>query len=71
MAKIVLADDGTLDTVLRCDDCNKEFRFTYAGYDYGDIKDDDEAYAAFVADMVNALKEEHVCNEKGDGNELD
>lgn len=26
---IVLSDDGTLDTVLECNKCGKEFRFNY------------------------------------------
>lgn len=36
-----LTDDGTLDTVIRCDDCGHETRFTYDnGYNdgYGDPK---------------------------------
>lgn len=75
---IVLSDDGTLDTVLRCEDCSEEFRYTYepadddtihcAGHDdYRDgCADCDlvatEAYEDFVDWAIGDAETEHECS---------
>ena len=52
-----IVDDGTLDTVVRCDDCGGEERFNIEGFD----DDEDRIDAAlFMAD------EDHECYEDGD-----
>ncbi len=48
---ISLTDDGTLDTVLRCDTCAQEFRFNF---DEGD-------YDAWVEECVAEVSDEHTC----------
>jgi len=50
---IVLDDDGTLDTVVRCDACNEEFRYTYEG------GPDEQAYDDFVAWALDDAAQEH------------
>lgn len=55
---VILSDDGTLDTVLECTDCGKQFRFSYMpGREDGDM----QAYDAFVEDCIEAAEDEHIC----------
>lgn len=79
MAKstIELADDGTMDTVLRCSGCGEEFRFNP---EFDDIARDDtgryivgndryqtEEQAAeamrdaYIEDIITETEDEHVC----------
>jgi hypothetical protein len=62
--RIELADDGTFDTVLRCSECGKEFRGTYAADD-GSALEKVEAevdYADWIEEFINEVEAEHVCN---------
>lgn len=51
---ITLSDDGTLDTVLRCDECGDEFRFNWDG---APSDDDDADELAALADANPTLNE--------------
>ncbi len=54
-----LADDGTMDTVISCDDCGAELRYNF---DPGpDEADGEEAYDAFVAWCIEDAESEHEC----------
>lgn len=64
MAKrIVLADDGTLDTVLRCSECGEEFRGTFDSSfsDAGLDRTTYQTYTEWVADFIADVDEEHDC----------
>lgn len=52
-----LVDDGTLDTVIVCDNCGKETRFTY------DNNSRDE-YGDFIEWCIEELKNDHECEEE-------
>ena len=61
-----LTDDGTFDTVIRCDECGHETRFNFDN-DHDDSDDSDvigenferrTAYDAFVADCIVQLDDE-------------
>jgi hypothetical protein len=61
---IVLGDDGTMDTVLRCTDCGQEFRFNYDPSDdvpVGDAAQQD--YDAWVDSIIDQTQDEHVCRD--------
>lgn len=68
---IVLTDDGTLDTVLRCSICDEEFRFNYNDtFDWDDepcehgvLSTDGCAacYTAFVTQSIDDVTDEHEC----------
>lgn len=61
--RIILIDDGTLDTVLQCIDCRQEFRYTYdPGPDVADGSVDD--YDAWIDTVINELADDHVCGEE-------
>lgn len=51
---ITLSDDGTFDTVLRCDECGEEFRFNWDGAPSDDDNADELACIAEV-------ESEHEC----------
>lgn len=53
-ARMLLGDDGTLDTVIVCSECGEEFRFNFDG-------DGERAYRAFVAECKNQAAADHVC----------
>lgn len=55
---IVLTDDGTLDTVLRCTECGEEFRFNYQS---DDTAEDGESYDEYVQDRIDEIEAEHEC----------
>lgn len=55
---IVLCDDGTLDTVLKCTECGEEFRLNY---DPDLMRQID--YDEFVQSSIEEMAEEHVCHE--------
>ena len=54
--RIKLADDGTLDTVLRCAECGEEFRGTWLP------DDDSDSYAEWVAEFIREVEDEHECS---------
>lgn len=55
---IHLTDDGTLDTVLRCDECGEEFRYNYdLGLDDPDGLPTD--YDAFIEWAIEDATAEH------------
>jgi hypothetical protein len=56
---IYLTDDGTLDTVLRCDECGEEIRYS-SPYDANEPFNRDEWIDEIIADE----ELEHVCNEE-------
>jgi hypothetical protein len=67
---ICLGDDGTLDTVLYCDECREEFRFSYGSYgghffelcSHGGLMDGcPRCYDEWVDDCVIAVQDEHEC----------
>lgn len=60
---IELTDDGTMDTVLRCDECGEEFRFTYQpGPEEEDTdQTDEEAYDAYIESCIEEIEAEHEC----------
>jgi len=55
--KFYLGDDGTLDTVLVCEDCGAERRYTFMP------DSDEDTYADFVAWAFEDAEEEHICGE--------
>jgi hypothetical protein len=59
---IILSDDGTMDTVLTCTECGKEFRFLFdcGSADEEDINDE-RMYAAYVEDCIADVESEHEC----------
>lgn len=65
---IYLTDDGTLDTVLKCDRCGEEFRFNYSpewAIDGPEPTDgqNEAAYSDFVAESISEVEDEHTCPE--------
>ena len=54
---IVLTDDGTLDTVLRCTECGEEFRFNYAN------SDGEESRDTWIECLIDETADEHACIE--------
>ncbi len=59
---IVLSDDGTLDTVLRCTECGEVFRYNY------DLIDPNEyleaSYGDFLKWAVQDTIDSHECEVK-------
>lgn len=55
--RLVLTDDGTLDTVFECIDCGGQERYTFtpSGQRY------DGGYRRFVAWAIEDAEEQHVC----------
>lgn len=51
-----LMDDGTMDTVIRCDECGEEYRYNYDG-------DEDQTYQQFIQWAMTDMDEEHECGE--------
>ena len=49
-----LLDDGTMDTVIQCDECGVELRYTYSG-------DGLETYDAFIEWCFEDAASEHEC----------
>lgn len=50
-----LTDDGTLDTVLLCNQCGEQLRYTFGGVD------EDGPYEAFVEWCKEDAEEVHEC----------
>ena len=61
---IILADDGTLDTVLVCDKCNEEFRFCSDCHsdECTDESGDCACREGFISDIIEEVTSEHVCD---------
>ena len=58
---IRLGDDGTLDTVIYCVACGREYRFNY---DPSNTETEANAeYDAFVAECIAEIEAEHTCEE--------
>ncbi len=60
---IKLGDDGTMDTVLVCDQCSEEMRYNYDASSYEDIEDDEEAYEAFIEWALEDAEGNHDCED--------
>lgn len=68
-----LIDDGTLDTVVKCDGCGEEVRFNYDGMEpvvpgedaYSD-EELDAHYDAFIKWAIESASQDHVCGEDTD-----
>lgn len=59
-----LIDDGTLDTVIRCE-CGQEHRFNYEPADNTDTDNDETTtgYEDFVADCIAEVADSCECHE--------
>lgn len=64
---IVLGDDGTLDTVIVCTKCGREFRFNFDPDMHNDDPDNHtctdgscDCYDKFVERCIEDVKSEHV-----------
>ena len=62
---IHLTDDGTTDTVFRCDQCTQEFRFNYTNdtlpIHEGMHEDDRSDYESWVQECIEEIEAEHEC----------
>lgn len=58
--RIYLTDDGTMDTVLRCDRCGEEMRYNYDGSSEGD---GEQTYDEFVDWAISDAEKLHDCEE--------
>lgn len=54
---IVLTDDGTLDTVLRCTECGEELR-----YHCGPDEEATQTYDEFVEWAIKDAESDHACD---------
>lgn len=55
--QMVLSDDGTLDTVIECAVCHREYRFNYDGEECH--RDPEECYQEFVDYAIAEATAEH------------
>ena len=58
---IKLSDDGTMDTVLVCDNCGEEFRYNFQNADIDESDDPEADYDAFVEESIADASSEHDC----------
>ena len=59
-----LGDDGTMDTVVVCEECGEEVRGTYMpDGDPTDTRTDEQAYDDFVAWLLKDAEADHECEE--------
>ena len=67
--RIVLGDDGTLDTVVYCRECGREYRGTFDGQgsDIFVSHSIETEYANFVEYLIESVEEDHIC-ESEEGN---
>ena len=64
---ILLGDDGTLDTVVYCDECGEEARYhCELGPGEDAPEDDEKAYAEFVNWAIEDFAAEHECEEENE-----
>lgn len=67
---IRLGDDGTMDTVLVCEECGEEMRYNYDGGEcdhHEDCKSEAcarDLYEAFVDWAIEDATEDHICGEE-------
>lgn len=69
-----LADDGTMDTVIRCKSCGAEARFNYdPGFDSDEDtpdENDDAAnearYDEWVEECIESMASDHDCEDDAD-----
>lgn len=64
MPNFSLVDDGTFDTVIRCNLCGEEQRYNYdpsaPGADESELSGE-EAYQAFIDDCMADAEMDHEC----------
>lgn len=58
-----LGDDGTMDTVIRCDECGAEMRYLYDGEPQGGQV---ESYDEFVEWCISDFDKDHECEPDDD-----
>lgn len=56
-----LIDDGTLDTVLQCDECGHYERYTFAAW--ADDAEDANDYGAFTDWAIDDARTVHICQD--------
>jgi hypothetical protein len=59
--KIVLVDDGTLDTVLKCTKCGEVFRFNFQAWGADGPENTPPTYDDFVQQCIADTFIEHEC----------
>ena len=62
-----LTDDGTMDTVVCCENCGQEERYNYDGgafADEDDDIDDETAYDEFIAYALEDAEDTHECDKE-------
>lgn len=67
--QIRLVDDGTLDTVFQCHECNEEMRFNFdptSCAECDDITDECNHYDDFVYDCLRECADNHVCHSEAE-----
>lgn len=62
--RIFLGDDGSMDTVFYCLECDEEMRFTYDPSE--EPEDPEEAYDDFVYWALRDAQDEHECETEDD-----
>ena len=62
MSRIVLVDDGTLDTVVECTECRQQMRYNQDEPFDGSVGDRN----AFIDYCLVDAETEHVCSEAND-----
>jgi len=60
---IRLGDDGTMDTVLVCDECGQEIRYNFDPSGPDTIDDIQQDYDAFVDWAIEDATESHECEQ--------
>lgn len=65
MATFRLGDDGTMDTVVVCEECGEEMRYNYDPLprESDDARTDEQAYDDFVEWALEDAESEHECEE--------
>ena len=62
MADFYLVDDGTLDTVVECEECAAQLRYSFESWDEGALDDDDaDDYDAFIDWCLEDASNDHEC----------
>ena len=63
--RIVLSDDGTMDTVLRCTECGEEMRYTFEPHEPEEGgTPEDRQYEEFIEWAIEDAESEHECDEE-------
>ena len=57
-----VVDDGTMDTVLQCNDCQQSLRYNFQGMDIFDDMDERDPYEAFVEWCMDEAARTHDCD---------